>query len=159
MENIALNKATESVAFWIDPTNMVKEMAVDGIVNDMNYFHSWPRNINQPWWYVDLGENRVVNEVHVWPYGNGGNHARHFLSIEIRVGQELPSMAGDFSMWPLLAYYPGPAPMGNAYLEFSLNNTYPLCGRYVSIQKMGMSATYFAFNEVMVFGLEKAQEF
>ncbi|XP_068226152.1 uncharacterized protein [Palaemon carinicauda] len=159
MENIALLKPTESVGFWTDPADMVKDMAVDGIESSTNYYHSHPM-VSKPWWYVDLGENRVVYEVHVLPYGNNGAHTKYFATIEIRVGQELPSMAGDFSMWPLLAYYPGPAPMANAYLEFSPNDSYPLCGRYVSIQKTGfVNGVFYVFSEVKVFSLEKASDF
>ncbi|XP_066941210.1 uncharacterized protein [Macrobrachium rosenbergii] len=129
-------------------------MAVDGDESTASFFHSYP-SIVKPWWYVDLGENRVVKEVHVIPYGNG--HSQLFTTVEIRVGKALPAVSGDFSSWDLFYYFQGPPPAVLEYQKFSTNSSYPLCGRYVSIQKVGTSPyVYFAFNEVKVFAMEKS---
>ncbi|XP_064083995.1 uncharacterized protein LOC135199781 [Macrobrachium nipponense] len=151
--NIALGKPTNSVAVWLSPTPMVSGMAVDGIESTVNYFHSEPK-IVKPWWYVDLGGNRVVTEVHIMPYGSG--HSIFFTTVEIRVGKALPAVSGDFSSWDLFSYFQGPPPAVQEYQKFSTNSSYPLCGRYVSIQKLGTAPyPYFVFNEVKVFALEE----
>ncbi|XP_068229116.1 uncharacterized protein [Palaemon carinicauda] len=150
-ENAALRKATKSVGYYTGSSAMVKDMAVDGIDTGINYYHSHT-SVLHPWWYVDLGENKLVNEIHVLPYGSDGQHARFFTTIEIRIGQVLPATSGDFSSWPLFAYYPGPPTKDRIYLKFSANSTQPLCGRYVSIQKIGVDPlVYYVFNEVKVF--------
>ncbi|XP_068241322.1 uncharacterized protein [Palaemon carinicauda] len=153
LENAALGKATQSVDYYTGSFAMVKDMAVDGIDGSDNYFHSHT-SVVHPWWYVDLGENKLVNEVHVLPYGANGGHASFFTTIEIRIGRELPVTRGDFSSWSLFAYYPGPPSQDKIYLKFT--SAQPICGRYVSIQKMGVNPNvYYVFNEVKVFTKQK----
>ncbi|XP_068226151.1 uncharacterized protein [Palaemon carinicauda] len=151
--NIARGKTTTSVKHWTSPKDLVGDLAVDGDDSSSSYFHSDPYTDN-PWWVLDLGDNHLVKEVHVMPDGSG-IHARQFTEVEIRIGKE-PVSNEVFSSWDLLVFYTGPPTGVREYLKFSADDSIPgLCGRYVSIQKIGATPNiYFAFNEVKVFALE-----
>ncbi|XP_066964918.1 uncharacterized protein [Macrobrachium rosenbergii] len=125
------------------------QKAVDGsLADDAAYFSA---SLLKPWWQVDLGEERLIYQIQIFPRQHPSYYGR-FHDVEVRVGKTLVSN-GTLSSYSLLCSYTKVYQLGEGYLLCSRYNGF--IGRYVSIQITAAAAEYLQLNEVNVFALKK----
>ncbi|XP_069989598.1 uncharacterized protein [Penaeus vannamei] len=122
------------------------QSAIDEDVT-FSHFVSHP-STSLPWWMLDLGEQRLVLSVAALPM-NYGADAVH--DIEIRVGAELPE-GENFTEWALLGEYRQRYDPSEGRLVFSSDAG--ICGRYVAIRKVVVSADLLRLIDVEVYVAE-----
>ncbi|KAK7082079.1 hypothetical protein SK128_011284 [Halocaridina rubra] len=147
LEEVAFQKKTyASPEYMPEQQRWKKEFAVDG--NDATYYHS--ALVLNPWWLVDLGEQKTIYQVLL--LSRQDCCPERFHDVEIRIGNELKT-TGDFNAYKLIHFYTGPYSSAEGFLQCSFYNG--ITGRYLSIQ-IKNSMEYLQLNTVRVYAARKA---
>ncbi|KAF2349962.1 Galactose-binding domain-like [Trinorchestia longiramus] len=135
--NILTAQSNISVLDSTNKYNTFRKRSVDNLLNgvynyniDECFFSTFAKN---PYVVFDLGSTIYVRNALAVAQPNKQSRA-YFQDIDIRVGEEAPTASGDFQSYTQLGYLEGPASYAN--YEFMTDSSFPILGRYLSIQSM-----------------------